>query len=169
MMLNKKGITPIISVILLLMMTIAIAGLAYTWLQRMQGNIEGTAEETTNVLIGNMNVDLRLDGYSFQCENNTINENSTIIFYVRNRGSSDAHNIQLYINSQVVLNATGWEVDGTIDTLSAGELDIDTMNVTEINCSDYEGQSTKIELIADEDTYTTNIRLTCNPGTTCSP
>lgn len=42
---NKKGITPIIAVILLLMMTVAAAGAAFYWLTKMQGQMQGGAEQ----------------------------------------------------------------------------------------------------------------------------
>jgi len=42
---NRKGITPIIAVILLLMMTVAAAGAAFFWLTRIQGELQGGAEQ----------------------------------------------------------------------------------------------------------------------------
>jgi len=41
---NSKGITPIISIILLLMMTIAVAGAAFFWLTRIQNQLQGGVE-----------------------------------------------------------------------------------------------------------------------------
>ena len=42
--LNKKAISPIIAVILLLMMTVAVAGAAFFWLSRIQGQLQGGTE-----------------------------------------------------------------------------------------------------------------------------
>ena len=41
---GKKGITPIIATILLLMMTVAVAGAAFFWLTRIQGQLQGGTE-----------------------------------------------------------------------------------------------------------------------------
>jgi len=41
---SKKGISPIIAVILLLMMTVAVAGAAFFWLSRIQGQMQGGVE-----------------------------------------------------------------------------------------------------------------------------
>ncbi len=42
---NKKGITPIIAMILLLMMTVASAAAAFYWLTKIQGQMMGGAEQ----------------------------------------------------------------------------------------------------------------------------
>jgi len=41
---GKRGITPIIAIILLLMMTVAVAGAAFFWLTRIQGQLQGGVE-----------------------------------------------------------------------------------------------------------------------------
>ncbi len=41
----RKGITPILSVVLLLMMTIAVFGITYTWITDSSGDIQSSAEE----------------------------------------------------------------------------------------------------------------------------
>jgi len=41
---GKKGITPIIAIILLLMMTVAVAGAAFFWLSRIQNQLQGGVE-----------------------------------------------------------------------------------------------------------------------------
>ncbi|MGC8940713.1 MAG: archaellin/type IV pilin N-terminal domain-containing protein [Candidatus Nanoarchaeia archaeon] len=41
---NNKGITPIIAIILLLMMTVAVAGAAFFWLTRIQNQLQGGVE-----------------------------------------------------------------------------------------------------------------------------
>lgn len=42
---SKKGITPIIAVILLLMMTVSAAGAAFYWLVKIQGQMQGGTEQ----------------------------------------------------------------------------------------------------------------------------
>jgi flagellin-like protein len=41
---SQKGITPIIAIILLLMMTVAVAGAAFFWLSRIQNQLQGGVE-----------------------------------------------------------------------------------------------------------------------------
>jgi len=38
---RKRGISPVIAIILLLMMTVAVAGAAFYWLTRIQGQMQG--------------------------------------------------------------------------------------------------------------------------------
>ncbi|MDY6776898.1 MAG: archaellin/type IV pilin N-terminal domain-containing protein [Candidatus Nanohaloarchaea archaeon] len=40
---GRKGITPVVAVVLLLMMTVAAAGAAYTWFTQMQERLQGKA------------------------------------------------------------------------------------------------------------------------------
>jgi len=40
----KRGITPIIAIILLLMMTVAVSGAMFYWLSRVQGQTQGAVE-----------------------------------------------------------------------------------------------------------------------------
>ena len=43
-MTNKKGLTPIIAVILLMMMTVAAAGAGFFWFVRIQGELQSGGE-----------------------------------------------------------------------------------------------------------------------------
>jgi len=43
--LKRKGITPVIAIVLLLMMTVAAAGVAYLWIMNLQEGMEETANE----------------------------------------------------------------------------------------------------------------------------
>ncbi len=42
---KRKGITPVIAIVLLLMMTVAAAGMAYMWIMSLQEDMEETANE----------------------------------------------------------------------------------------------------------------------------
>jgi flagellin-like protein len=48
---GKKGITPIIAIILLLMMTVAVAGAAFFWLSRIQNQLQGGVESFQGTLM----------------------------------------------------------------------------------------------------------------------
>ena len=52
--LGKKGITPVIAVILLLMMTVAVAGAAFYWLVKIQGGMQGGTESYEGKLVERM-------------------------------------------------------------------------------------------------------------------
>ncbi len=48
MKLKRKGITPVIAIVLLLMMTVAAAGVAYLWIMDLQEGMAETADEGIN-------------------------------------------------------------------------------------------------------------------------
>lgn len=64
---NTRGITPVISVVLLLMMTVAIAGIAWFWLQGMTERIMNATEETTDVQFGKLVFDLDFGSTKVYC------------------------------------------------------------------------------------------------------
>jgi flagellin-like protein len=105
---NRKGITPIISVILLLMMTIAIAGLAYTWLQRMQASVTNQTEESATRMLQGLNTQIRVDGVSLI---NCTGSDANVSIYFRNTGVNTANNLQLYISDQFISEANMTELD----------------------------------------------------------
>lgn len=72
-----KGITPVIAVILLLLITIAIVGIAFTFFQR-------TTETTTQAGEQQLGQQISQTGISYSIEN--VDKN---IVYVRNRGTSN--------------------------------------------------------------------------------
>jgi flagellin-like protein len=62
MIMNKKGITPIISVILLLMMSVAVAGIAWFWLQSMTQKVMSQTEQGTNAQLTALANSLQVQG-----------------------------------------------------------------------------------------------------------
>lgn len=83
---NKKGITPIIAIILILMMVVAIGGAMFYWLTRIQGQSQGGIESfqgrffTTAATQANV---LRVH------YNGTFANNEFIFLYVQNIGNSN--------------------------------------------------------------------------------
>ncbi len=93
-----KGITPIIAIILLLLITVSMAGFAFVFLQR---TLEQTAESTETGLTGQLNKQeqkFAIDG---------VNADGGII-YVRHTGSvnSSTDDVSVYIND--VLQSCNW-------------------------------------------------------------
>ncbi len=62
MIMNKKGITPIISVILLLMMSVAVAGIAWFWLQSMTQRVMSQTDEGTQAQLTTLRSSLQVIG-----------------------------------------------------------------------------------------------------------
>ena len=105
---NRKGITPIISVILLLMMTIAIAGLAYTWLQRMQTSVTNQTEASTTRMLQGMNIQLRVDSVQLW---NCSGDDANATIYFRNTGGTAANNLQLYVGGKYIVGGNMTKMD----------------------------------------------------------
>jgi flagellin-like protein len=151
MTLNRKGITPIISVILLLMMVIAIAGIAYTWLQGMQESIQTSTENTSTELLRAMNVNLRMEGYTYNCSGSASN----VSFFVRNAGSETAHNLNLYVEDE-------YKPQSAVSSLAGGTST--TMVLNNTNCVNWVNATKKIKVTCDEMTEETNLKFVCSTG-----
>lgn len=57
----KKGITAVIATVLLLMMTVAAAGVSYTWIMDMQKSIQKDTEEKYASDVAKTNAELNID------------------------------------------------------------------------------------------------------------
>jgi len=155
---NRKGITPIISVILLLMMTIAIAGLAYSWLQKMQGSITTSTENRTAELLGGLKIELKVDGYYMNC---TTGSNLTT-FYVRNAGSEAASNARIFADDQFFVNGTGG-TNSTYGTISAGQMVTFAINASD-GCNFFNETPRTIKVVSDRSTVEKAFTFTCSEG-----
>ncbi len=155
--LNNKGITPIIAVILLLMMTIAIAGLAYSWIQRTQQTIQTSTENTTETLLGGLKVNLKVEGYNTTCTAATTLVNVRV--YGRNAGTESARNVQLYVDdglANTTVNAT--LSPGTTTTWGA------PLIASGDNCSLWINRTHTIKLSSDETTAEKSFTFKCTTG-----
>ena len=85
-----RGITPIIAIILLLMITIAITGLAFVFLS-------GTTESAAQAGEAQLEQQTQLIGESFAIE--IIDKNKVII---RNRGATELKNMKFYVDGKEV-------------------------------------------------------------------
>ncbi|HIJ99252.1 TPA: hypothetical protein H1011_00300 [archaeon] len=150
---SKKGITPIISVILLLMMTIAIAGLAYTFLQRMQGTIQTSSENTSLELLGGLNVQLKVEGFVANCSASTDKVNITI--YIRNAGTEQAEKLQLFVDDALQSGmANDTLAAGTVTSYSGGVLD-------DVSCSEWVNKTKEVRISSRETSAEKLIKFTC--------
>jgi len=151
---NSRGITPIISVILILMITIAVAGLAYTWLQGLQSSVQTSTENRTSRMLGNLNVELKLDSAELrECDETHNGANVTV--YYRNSGTEAATNVLLFVNDKLIsgANDTSLSAGSTANFTAPGVAGL--TNVTWINTS----RTFRIE--SDAATAEESFRLTC--------
>ncbi len=156
---NNKGITPIIAVILLLMMTIAIGGLAYVWIQRLSSTVQSGTENTSTQFLATSKVRLAIDGYNSTCmaTAGTTSNNISLRFYGRNAGTEPARNVLLYVDdalSNVTVNssigagvATSWGYPFFGD-----------------NCSVWVNKTRVIRLASDETSVERSFTFKCTTG-----
>ena len=116
---NKKGITPIIAIVLLLMMTVATAGAAFFWFIRIQGELQGGTESYTGELSEKMSakVDVLVTYYD-----------GNVNIYLQNNG-----NIEVPISKSGTNPTTTWILQDP------------NQNVV---CSSYWGDATKTECVS---------------------
>jgi len=86
------------------MITIAVAGLAYTWLQGLQSSIQTSTENRTGRMIVNLNVELRIDNAELRSCNETDNTANVTVYY-RNSGTEAATNVLLFVNDKIISGA----------------------------------------------------------------
>jgi len=152
---NNRAITPIISIVLLLMMTIAIAGLGYSWLQRMQVTIQTSSENTSTRLLEDMNVELIIVGYNLEC-NRSFNNDTNLTFFLRNAGTDGSRNLQLFVDDVYQAGKS------TSALAQGGKLNL-TYSASE-NCSDWENSTKKVSIVSDEVVMEKTIKFKCSSG-----
>jgi flagellin-like protein len=99
----RKGVTPVIAIVLLLMMTVAAAGAAYTWFSQMQNRLQS---EATSGLQTELSVkDIVCDASSDEIRLSLKNSGSTLV---------DVSDVDVFIRgSDGHLNATVQDADWT--------------------------------------------------------
>jgi flagellin-like protein len=102
-----RGITPIIAIILLMLITVSAAGAAFIWIQLVQGQI---AEETQTGLTSNlMQIHGRLSIES------AWNQTSRICMIIRNTGTFDYEQADL-LEMAVYINDLPYDINTTTIT-----------------------------------------------------
>src|SRR3989344_7559884 len=87
-----KGITPVIAIILLLLITISMVGFAFVWFQRVAQTATDSADNALDTQLSQQNQKVRIDSTS----------GTTI--YLRSTGSQSlpASSVALYVNGTLV-------------------------------------------------------------------
>lgn len=90
MMGSRKGITPVIALVLLLMMTVAAAGMAYVWFMSVQEETQTTVQESLSERTGQMAGAVTIDA---------VYETGNVAYVaVRNTGSvTYTNNVLVYV------------------------------------------------------------------------
>ncbi len=113
---KRKGITPVIAIVLLLMMTVAAAGMAYVWIMSIQEDIGADTERDLANLNQQKNARLSISAVW----NNTGN----VSLIVKNAGTyvytaADVTNIQILVGSEVISGCAGLTTQGTTCTVTS--------------------------------------------------
>jgi len=106
----RKGITPVIAVVLLLMITVALLGFAFIWFQGVWESVAESTEESVVSEVSRMAQTIKID--------NVLPGNVDVSrIYIRSTGSQsiDVTDITVYVNDAKV--ECTW--DGTITTIPA--------------------------------------------------
>jgi len=154
-MVAKRAISPIISMVLLLMMTVALAAGAYTWFKVNEQRIQVTTETQVAAVQTSMASNLRI-----------IDLNSTRTgVLVQNLGPTDVTSASVVVNGNVV-NVTSILIPaGGIGTIPIGNDSVDANNKVDISLIGPQFGSAK-RIFTVTDNYLIEIlNATCSPCT----
>ncbi len=120
----KKGVTAIIATVLLLMMTVAAAGVSYTWMMGMQKGIQTKTQEKYDNDLAQINGKLTID--SMWCASDPCTPTSNIQFTLKNTGTytfSDTSKFNVYfdgipLTTGVNYNPSTGLIPGNVTTVS---------------------------------------------------
>lgn len=98
-MVNKKGVSPLIAVIVLIAFTLIVAGMLATWASRFARETLPTTEC--------FNIDVIIQGATYDTPTNTLN------LYVKNRGTIQLtfDTLLKYQNGTIIQTGTSYTVD----------------------------------------------------------
>ncbi len=139
---NKKGITPVISIVLMIMITVSAASAGYFWMGSIQSNLQVSAQNaiSSTGLGGNYQISALAGGVI--CESGV---DGTIQVYVSNTGSNNIEMGDWYIFVKDSINAnvgtwtnttflnSGETVPILFEFLSGSSLSNKTQYVIQIN------------------------------------
>lgn len=150
---NKKGITPIIAVILLLMMTIAVAGLAYVFIQGYQASVQQIADNTTAQTSQHLKVNLKIDGYNTTC--GLASGWVLVRVHVRNAGLESAGNLQYFVDNALI------NVSGNASLAPGVET---SFLISNDSCSNWINRTRTLKISSDEMDAERQFKFICHSG-----
>jgi flagellin-like protein len=149
-MLGRKGITPIIATILVVMMTVAAAGAMFFWLTRLQGTGQGAVEESQTTLLERMAACVTIPSFSYNTYDNTSDVS------MQNCGNTVLEIGDGDDNVLVASNACSFALDCDMIvedcpiTVGPGAYDTITIDAEEADCSGG-GNITLADVMASEE------------------
>ena len=129
----RKGITPVIAMILLILIVVALGGVFAAWTTRTWETMAEFGEESIETVTGRLEKSISIDG--LYCEGAAGSD----IVYIRNTGAADypASEVSVYIDDQ--LEAAGDLTYGQA-TIAAGTVVDVTFDATDLSS----GQEVKV-------------------------
>ena len=139
---RKRGISPVIAIILLLMMTVAVAGAAFYWLTRIQGQMQGGVESFESNLFENIASNIEV----IDADYSSANENITM--YLQNTGNKKIPLVKrstfptttwiLRDQNGVAVCSSDWSGEGTAVSCATGcganvKIDIGEIKTATVN------------------------------------
>jgi len=112
---KRKGITPVIAIVLLLMMTVAAAGMAYVWIMSLQENIASDTEKDLETLQETKNARLSIES--------VWNDTNGFGIMIKNAGTytftaTDATNIRTQVGTYTASGCATIAGPGTTCTIT---------------------------------------------------
>lgn len=143
---NKKGITAVVAIVLLLMMTVGAAGLAYVWITNLQTKMQGNAETGVEDIQKTQDARISVDSVW----NASGNINLTLLNSGRYTFTNPSSSFRIYLDGQPLNTGVAGLTSGTfaprdrltiqLPTTAPGKMFPSFGNVTTIKIStDIEG------------------------------
>lgn len=131
---SKKGITPVIAMILLILIVVALGGVFAAWTTRTWQGVQEKGGEQVEQVTGQMQKSAAIDNIDCAKEN----------IYVKNTGSANITEDEfgIYIGDTLYQNSTNVDIDSTI--LQSNK--IATINVTDANRGSEINKTVKISV-----------------------
>ena len=149
---NRKAVAPIISVILLLLMVMAMAGAVFLWLRSTVHQVMEKTSSTTDMTLSSLLLSLQIQAYSLDCTDGNVSNISLIIY---NRGSDSVSLNAIVIDEKIVDGGHVTPAYGTaLDSNVAKEFTIANWNETTgtniyVNITNVTRRSVRFAIITD--------------------
>ena len=113
-MLNKKGVSPVIAVVMLLLIVVVMVGGVFVWMQTMQEDIEGAGQEQMKEFIEQAGQEITIESHSCDEDDNI----TSVSLY---NGHDDTwEDVAMYINGGFVVEFDMEPGRETLDLESPG-------------------------------------------------
>ena len=106
-MMQSKGITPVISIVLLLLVTLTIFGIVYAFMNNMLGTSAGSTSENTENIMEQLSSKFRAD---------SVDEDGNV--YIRNIGENTLSNFTVFVDGLPQDSVSESIVPGSLGVLS---------------------------------------------------